>query len=105
LTVGSSVITVNTYVASNGSNTAVPAQIVVSGAGNGSDIATLYDAFGTNAFVIGGSSAQLTTPQSTTTVNSFAKVTAVRQNGSTDTKQQTSAIDFSFSTVGNWTAG
>lgn len=46
----------------------------------------------------------MTTPVNTVTVNSFGKVTANGQNGSSDTEQETAALDFALSTIGNWTS-
>jgi hypothetical protein len=81
----------------------VPGQIVVTGAGNGTDSATVYDAPGDNALTASGSTATLTTSLGSLTINKFGNVTADMQNGSDDTVHQ-AAIDFTLSTVGHWTS-
>ncbi len=104
LTVGSSTITVNTYFEnSNSQIVAVPSQVAVTGAGNGTDSASIYDAAGTNALVASGSTATLTTSIDTIAINKFGSVTAYQQNGSNDTVSK-AAIDFTLSTIGNWTS-
>jgi hypothetical protein len=104
LTVGTSVITVNTYSENSSQQfVAVASQMNVTGAGNGTDMSVLYDAPGTNTLTAGGSTAKLTTPVNTVTVNSFGKVTANQQNSTNDTEQQTAALDFALTMVGNWT--
>jgi hypothetical protein len=102
LTVGSSAITVNTYFTNSSSQiVAVPSQVNVTG--NGTDTATIYDSPGTNALTASGSTATLATSYDTITINQFSSVTANDQNGSTDTVHK-AAIDFTLSTVGNWTS-
>ena len=104
LTVGSSTMTVNTYFENSSSQiVAVPSQVTVSGAGTGTDTASVYDAAGSNALVAAGSTATLTTSIDTITINKFGTVTAYQQNGSSDTVHK-AAIDFTLSTVGNWTS-
>ncbi len=101
LTMGTSSITVNTYFSSNGQLDPVPAQVAVTG--GGSDTADIYDSPGANALTGSGSTATLATSYDTITINNFASVTANQQNGTTDTVHK-GAIDFTLSTVGNWTS-
>jgi hypothetical protein len=107
LTVGSSVITVNTYISTTGASGTVLApgasQVTVTGNNDGTDAAYLYDSPGSNALVAAGSTATLTTANGTLTVSKFGQVTAEQQNGSNDTVSE-SAIDFALSTLGNWTS-
>ncbi len=103
LTVGTSTITVNTYFVSSGQTLAVPGQIAVTGAGNGTDSAAIYDSKGNNALSASGSTATLTTALGSVSINKFGSVTANKQNGTNDTVHQ-AAIDFTLQTVGNWTS-
>jgi hypothetical protein len=107
LTVGFTTITINTYVATTtGSGTVlVPAasRVTVTGAGDATDSAFLYDSPGGNAVVAGGNSATLTTSKGTVTVGKFGALTVENQNGSSDTLHE-GAVDFLVSTVGNWTS-
>ena len=93
LSVGTSTITVNTYYTPTGGQlTAVAGVIVVNGRGNNTDQATIDDSTGTNALVVGGAQAVLTTGLgSSTTINNFGNVTANKGNGSSDTVHMTSA--------------
>jgi hypothetical protein len=63
----------------------------------------LYDSPGTNALVVHGSSATLTTANGTLTVNKFGGLTAEDVKGSDDTISET-AVDFAVATTGNWTS-
>ena len=101
LTVGISSITVNSYVSSGSSLVAVPSQVTVTGANNGTDTASLYDGSGTNAITASGTNATLTNSVQIVSVNKFANVTAYDQTGSSDTVHK-AAIDFTLATVGNW---
>ncbi len=105
LTVGSSTLTVNTYyIPSDGQTTAVPGVIVVTGAGNGTDTADIYDSPGNNALSASNSTATLTTSLGSLSINKFGSVTANQQNGTNDTLDE-GTIDFALQTVGNWTSG
>jgi hypothetical protein len=100
LDVGSSMITVNTYIVSSGQNVTVPNQIVVTG--DGTDMATVYDSAGSNALNANGSTATLTTMSlRSVAINKFASVSAIDQNGQSDTVDK-AAIDFALSTTGDW---
>jgi hypothetical protein len=103
LTVGSSSITVDTYFSNSSTPiTAVPSQVTVTGASSG-DTASIYDAAGTNALTASGSNATLVSAIDTISVNKFVTVTAYDQSGSSDTVHK-AAIDYTLSTVGNWTS-
>ncbi len=108
LSVGSTVITVNTYVStdnSSGTGTVlVPGVSQVMVTGVGTDVAYLYDSPGVNAIVAGGSTAMLTTANGTLTLSTFGSLTAEQQQGTSDTLHETSALDFVLSTTGNWTS-
>ena len=105
LTVGTNVITVNTYVENSSQQmVAIPSQVVITGAGtSSSDTATLYDSTGSNALIVGGSKSTLSTSLSTVTVDEFGSVTAIQQNSSDDTVEEASTIEFVLSVIGNWT--
>ena len=104
LTIGTSTITVNTYFLNSAQAiVAVPGQVVVTGKGNGSDSAAIYDAPGNNALTASGSSATLRTALGSLSINKFGSVTANKQNGTNDTVHE-GAIDFALKTVGNWTS-
>jgi hypothetical protein len=79
----------------------LPGTIVVTGAGNGTDTADIYDAPGDNALSASGSTATLTTAYGTLTINKFGSVTANQENGKDDTVHE-GAIDFVLKTAGNW---
>jgi hypothetical protein len=106
LTVGMSTITVNTYIATtSGSGTVLVAgasRVTVTGAGNNTDSAFLYDSPGGNALVASGNTATLTTTKGTLSVSKFGALTAEQQNGSSDTLHE-GALDFVLATTGNWT--
>ena len=100
LDIGSTVITVNTFIVFSGQNVAVPNQIVISGGGN--DSATVYDSTGTNQLNASGSTATLTTMSlRSVTINKFGSISAVDQNGQSDAVHK-AAIDFALSTTGAW---
>ena len=104
LNVGSSSITVDTYFSNSSTPiTAVPSRVTVTGASNGTDTASIYDAAGTNALTASGSNATLTNSIDTISVNKFATVNAYDENGSGDTVHK-AAIDFTLATIGNWTS-
>jgi hypothetical protein len=105
LTVGSVTITVDTFVSTGSGLVAGASHVSVTGSGslNGTDSAYLYDSPGHNALVAGGTLATLTTDNGTLSVNQFGKVTALRQNGLTDTLHK-DALDFALATTGLWTS-
>jgi hypothetical protein len=103
LTVGTSVITVNSYAESGGQISAVLAQINVTGAGNGTDTADIFDAPGSNALTASGSTATLTNSVGTRTIDKFGSVTANQQDGTDDTVHQ-NAPNFALHLVGTWTS-
>jgi hypothetical protein len=80
-------------------------QITTTGAHNGTDVAYLYDASGSNTLTAQGSTAVMTTPVYTDTVDDYGTVYGEQQNGSSDVVQRLAAIDFNLQTVGNWTNG
>ena len=82
---------------------ALPGQVVVTGAGNGTDTADIYDSPGNNALTASGSTATLTTSLGSLTINKFGSVTANKQNGTNDTVHMAAAIDFVLSDPG-WTS-
>jgi hypothetical protein len=100
LTVGTASIAVNTYLVPNGLTTPVGGVIVVTGNHDGTDVASITDATGTNALVAGGSRAMLTTGFGSVTINNFGSVTANKVNGTTDTVHMASAIDFVLTATG-----
>jgi hypothetical protein len=103
LVVGTSTITVNTYVVLSGETVAIPSQIVVTGNHDGTDSATVYDSTGDNALNASGSAATLSTASMrSVTVNKFGSVSVIQHIGTLDTSNE-AAIDYSLSTVGNWT--
>jgi hypothetical protein len=102
LTVGTSKITVNTYFAPSGQIVALPGQVNVIGAGNGTDVATIADSPGPNALVANNNTATLTTALGSLTINKFGSVTANKGNGSNDTVHE-AAIDFVLTALG-WTS-
>ncbi len=102
LSVGSSTITVNTFLLTD-DTTPVAGTIVVTGNHDGTDTATINDSPNTNTLTAGGSMAQFKTAiASQTTINKFGSVTVNDQNGTNDTVHK-DAIDFTLATVGNWT--
>jgi hypothetical protein len=104
LAIGTSTITVDTYFTpSGGSPTAVPSAIVVTGNHDGTDQASISDEAGSNALVVGGSQAVLTTALGSVTINKFGSLTANKGNGGSDTAHMASAIDFVLSDSG-WTS-
>ena len=102
LTVGSSVITVNTYYAPSGQIVALAGTIVVTGAG--SDTASVYDSTGANALSASGTTATLTAGSRSLTINRFATVTANQTSGTDDTVHQAANLGFTLTTVGSWTS-
>ena len=80
LSVGTSIITVNSYFLNRAQAVvAVPSQIVVTGKGDGTDTASIYDAPGNNALTASGSTATLTTALGSLSINKFGSVTANKQ--------------------------
>jgi len=103
LNVGTSTITVNTYVVLSGETFAVPNQVVVNGKHDGTDLATVYDSTGTNVLNASGSTATLTTASlRSVTINKFGSVSVSENIGQFDTVHE-AAIDYTLSTFGNWT--
>ena len=102
LNVGTSTITVNTYVVLSGEPFDVPSQVVVTGKHDGTDMATVYDSEGNNVLNASGSSATLTTSLRSVTVNNFGSVSVSKSIGQLDTVLE-AAIDYTLSTFGNWT--
>jgi hypothetical protein len=81
----------------------VPGQIVVTGAGDGTDTADIYDSPGNNALTASGNSATLATALGSLSIDKFGSLTANQFNSTHDTVHE-SAIDFALKTVGNWTS-
>lgn len=100
---GTSTVTVNTYFENSSTPiTAIPSQVSVTAADSG-NTASLYDAAGTNALTGSGTNATLTNSIDTISVNGFGTVNAYDENGTNDTVHK-AAIDYTLSTVGNWTS-
>jgi hypothetical protein len=106
---GVTVFTVNTFTVSNSTNVPVPNQINMTGKGNGTDTANLYDGTGTNSLVASGSTATIkrdignSTPSQTVAVTDVGKVTGFQTQGTGNTVHK-AAIEFAFQKVGNWTS-
>ena len=99
LTIGTSSITVNTFFLNAQAIVAVSGQVVLTGNGDGTDSATIYDAPGNNALTASGNTATLTTSLGSLSINNFGSVTANKQNGSNDTVHE-AAIDFVLTALG-----
>jgi hypothetical protein len=102
LTIGTSVVTVNTYYAPSGQIVALAGTIVVTGAG--SDTADLYDSTGANALSATGTTATLTAGSRSLSINKFATVTANQTSGTGDTVHEAANLGFTLTTVGSWTS-